>query len=110
MISDGLRYYDIFGNQIDRWRWAELFEDLAYKTVEVTDMGSPSHPELADTRVSTVWLGIDHGYGGGPPIIFETMVFSPIEEWDGVSYRYTTHAEAVEGHQMVVAELRASVS
>lgn len=25
--------------------------------------------------VSTVWLGINHNYGDGPPLIFETMVF-----------------------------------
>lgn len=27
-------------------------------------------------RVSTVFLGLDHGWGGkGPPVIFETMIF-----------------------------------
>ncbi len=26
-------------------------------------------------RVSTVFLGLDHGWGEGPPILFETMIF-----------------------------------
>src|SRR5262252_2643180 len=34
--------------------------------------------ELPDgSCLSTVWLGLDHGHGLGPPLIFETMRFSP---------------------------------
>jgi hypothetical protein len=29
------------------------------------------------TFISTVFLGLDHGWGKGPPITFETMVFFP---------------------------------
>ena len=49
-----------------------------------------------DVRVSTVFLGLDHSYGHGPPLLFETMVFV-----NGVSEtcdRYSTWAEAEEGH------------
>jgi hypothetical protein len=51
--------------------WAKLMEDPHYKIVSQT--------ELEDgTVISTVWLGVDHNFGGkGPPIIFETMVFAP---------------------------------
>jgi hypothetical protein len=31
---------------------------------------------IGDFRVSTVFLGLDHQYGDGPPLLFETMVFS----------------------------------
>jgi hypothetical protein len=34
------------------------------------------------TWISTVWLGLDHAWGGGPPLIFETMVRLPDGTWD----------------------------
>lgn len=55
---------------------------------------------LPDGRwISTVWLGADHGYGYGPPLIFETMIFSPdgdplecdrcgSEKWARWTHRY----------------------
>lgn len=49
--------------------------------------------------VSTVWLGLDHQYGDGPPLIFETMVFpgkDDIGELD--CERYSTEADALAGH------------
>lgn len=27
-----------------------------------------------NTEVSTVFLALDHAYGGGPPVLFETLV------------------------------------
>ena len=56
--------------------------------------------------VSTVWLGINHQYGDGPPLIFETMVFSEDDDVDGYMRRYSTEAEARTGHNAVVIELR----
>lgn len=65
---------------------------------------------VADTRfgavrVSTVFLGLDHGFGAfaealgwepGPPILYESMVFGgPL---DGEQWRYATRAEADAGH------------
>lgn len=48
--------------------------------------------------ISTVWLGLDHQYGDGPPLIFETMAFrhifeetvEPIE-FDGIKLPYRSH-------------------
>lgn len=34
-----------------------------------------------DYRVSTVFLGIDHNWGEGPPLLFETMVFRDWPKW-----------------------------
>lgn len=50
-----------------------------------------------DVRISTVFLGVDHSYGGGgPPILFETMVFGgPL---DGEFDRCSTWEKAVEMH------------
>ena len=75
------------------------------------DCGDPAkkivkQERLPDGRfVSTVWLGLNHQYGDGPPLIFETMVFGG----DGDSReceRYSTEAEALAGHKAMVARLR----
>lgn len=48
--------------------------------------------------VSTVWLGLNHNYGGGKPLIFETMVFyRSMSDLD--MDRYSTEAEAIQGHK-----------
>lgn len=31
--------------------------------------------EKSGVKISTVFLGLDHNYGDGPPILWETMVF-----------------------------------
>lgn len=54
--------------------------------------------------VSTVFLGIDHQWGNGPPLLFETMVFGTD---DDMTERYSTWDEAQAGHDAVVAELQA---
>jgi len=55
--------------------------------------------------VSTVFLGLDHSIGGGPPLLFETMVFRDGEGGD--QWRYCTWDEAEAGHRRVCDELRA---
>lgn len=51
-----------------------------------------------NTRVSTVFLGIDHrcAYLDGPPVLYESMVFRDGEDCD--QERYCTRAEALVGH------------
>lgn len=51
-------------------------------------------------RVSTVFLGLDHGYGGGPPILFETMIFGGPHNEE--MWRYSTWEEAEAGHARAV--------
>ena len=64
---------------------------------------------VGECTVSTVWLfGIDHGWGGGPPIIFETMVFGG--EHDQQLRRYCTEESAMRGHLETVDRLRAGRS
>lgn len=72
--------------------------ELAYKRVAIT--------RLSDGKVvSTVWLGLDHNYFGGPPLIFETMVFPSEDDWTAEdSDRYSTEAEARAGHEAMVAK------
>lgn len=53
-------------------------------------------------RVSTVFLSLDHNWGDGPPILFETMIFGG--EHDGYQERYRTWEEAEEGHEIALAK------
>ena len=55
-----------------------------------------------DVIVSTVFLGMDHGYGR-KPILFETKVFfdgQPVGDCE----RYATWDEAVAGHKRLAVE------
>ena len=59
---------------------------------------------VGDSRVSTVWLGLNHEFRPGrPPLIFETMIFGG--EYGDYCERYATEAGAVAGHAAVVAAL-----
>lgn len=101
-------YYDRLGRPIwDLFEWARLFEmGYSYRCVAVTrwNQGGKSY------RVSTVWLGLDHGWGGGRPLIFETMIFTSDEAIDTWCDRYSTEDEARAGHNAVVSLLKATVS
>ena len=54
--------------------------------------------QFGDVRVSTVFLGMDHSFNGGTPILFETMIFGG--EHDQYQERYCTWDEAEKGHQI----------
>ncbi len=93
----GAIYYDRAGRPIPMLEWAKLFGDDAYKRVALTHVG--------DVSVSTVWLGLDHGFGlGGVPLIFETMVFGGAHDED--QWRWPTEAAALAGHDQAVAMVR----
>ena len=55
-------------------------------------------------EISTVFLGIDHQFGDGPPLLFETMVFGG--SLDQEQRYYTTWDEAVAGHAAMVARVK----
>ncbi|MNF56551.1 hypothetical protein D3C84_380410 [compost metagenome] len=59
--------------------------------------------------ISTVFLGIDHGYDPRqPPVLFETMVFGGGELHETM-IRYATWAEAEAGHNDMVEVVQAMV-
>lgn len=55
-------------------------------------------------RVSTVFLGLDHSFGGGPVLLWETMIFGG--KHNDYQRRYATFDEAVLGHAEAVALAR----
>lgn len=71
--------------------WGQWFQN-ANRTVAKT--------RLKDATVSTVFLGLDHSFGKGPPLLFETMVFGGPK--DQYQKRYSTWEEAEQGHQRIV--------
>ena len=57
--------------------------------------------------VSTVFLGIDHGWGRRyKPVLFETMVFNS-PSGDDEMRRYCTFDEAEAGHREIVESIKA---
>jgi hypothetical protein len=101
----------------DSMLWA-LWYATADRIVEKTDIGS--------FHVSTVFLGLNHRFGDGAPLVFETMVFRPATaaekqrsliknlskveiEGDALQMRrYSTWDEAMAGHNEIVQELQRS--
>ena len=55
--------------------------------------------ENADICISTVFLGLNHQFGDGAPLLFETLVFGG--EYDGDCDRYTTWEGAERGHRIM---------
>ena len=61
-----------------------------------------------DIVVNTVFLGLDHQWGNGPPLLFETMVFGG--ELDQNTDRYSTWEEAIEGHKNMCILVQYSIA
>ena len=87
--KEPVRCYDVIA-------WGEFFEVDSNRRVAQTSIGEAS--------VSTVFLGLDHQFVDGPPLLFETMVFggSLDQEMD----RYSTWKEAEAGHESMVAKVK----
>ena len=87
-----------------RPRRAPFFEYAAwYETHDRTI----DRTRLGDVLVLTVFRGIDHSDGSGPPLLFETRVIG--RAFDGETRWYATLGEAKRGHHEVVAAVRASL-
>ena len=93
-------YYDRDGRPLTSKEWGAMLERQDKRRVAETT--------LPDGKwVSTVWLGLDHNFGGGPPLIFETKVFPSSTDFTDLDQeRYATEAEAMAGHQVMVDKWR----
>jgi hypothetical protein len=60
--------------------------------------------ELGQARISTVFLGIDHQFFGGKPLLFETMIFGG--QHDKYQNRCSTWDEAEKMHEEAVTLVR----
>lgn len=84
---------------VELMEWARWFENTDNHRVAVdTIAGNP------DVTVSTVFLGLDHQFGEGKPLLFQTMVFGG--ELDQEMERHSTWKEAEEGHRSMLERVR----
>ncbi len=94
-MPDGVTPY-----KIDHYLWgARLFEQhgIMWRRVAQTFVSK-------DVRVSTVFLGLDHSWDEGPPVLWETMIFGGIH--DDYQERYTSYKDARLGHERAVVLAR----
>ena len=80
----------------DLMRWANWIEKADRRVAKTV---------IGDIKISTVFLGLDHSYGDGPPQLFETMIFGG--DCDKEMWRYSTWDEAETGHQEAVELVKA---
>lgn len=107
METEGCGILDANGKVVlepDLIKWAQWKEanDAACRVADTQF----THPDSGATiRVSTVFLGLDHGmHYDKNPLWFETMVFGGTlneRQW-----RYETWAQASEGHKSAVSEVK----
>ena len=79
--------------------WAFMFRDFAGRMVAETQVA----PGIS---VRTMFIGLDHDHDeGGPPEVFETMVFDGYR--NAKTFRHRSWAEAEEQHLKLGRQLRA---
>ena len=79
--------------------WAKWFEKSDRHVAKET---------IGDVSVSTVFLGVDHSFGFGPPMLFETMVFGGA--LDQEQERCSTWGDAERMHSAMVERVKAEGS
>lgn len=68
---------------------------------ELKDRRRVGFTEFSDgANLSTVFLGLDHSFNGGPPVLFESLWFGGFFDEDMT--RYYTKQEALAGHNLLV--------
>jgi hypothetical protein len=85
-------HYILQGREIvpcDMWTWAYWLESKDGRRII-------GYWQFKSCRVSTVFMGLDHSFGSGPPILFETLIFGGPMDSEGE--RYSTYDEAEQGH------------
>jgi len=78
----------------DLLEWAKLFETTDRIVAE---------DWIGDVRISTIFMGLDHRFGAGPPLLFETMIFEGDKDYQT---RCTTWVQAEAMHVKAVAFAR----
>lgn len=104
-------YYilDEFGNPVeesDILKWGKWFsENNERRVIRKTKIDN------GNIVVSTVFLGINHNFRDGEPLIFETMVFciNELNPMHNYQLRYSDKVSAVSGHKKIVDSIKASI-
>ena len=80
--------------------WGKFFKS--------TDSRIVAQDQIGDAKVSTVFLGIDHGWGDGAPVLFETMVFGGPHDQE--TWRCCTWKQAEAQHEEACSLVRGGKS
>ncbi|HET9374290.1 MAG TPA: hypothetical protein VFO40_04920 [Chthoniobacterales bacterium] len=102
-----------FDEYLSRQRFAHLVDDQVVPC-SLEQWAIEGHPrrialyEQGDYCVSTVFLGLDHGWMSARGIWFESMLFKGDDPID--SERYSSLDEALRGHATMVALLQSKLA
>ena len=87
-------YYQLIGkipSKCDMFTWARQMEKKRRVVSQTTYTINGD-----EIYISTVFLGLDHGIGQGPPLLFETMIFGGMH--DQYQRRCSTWKQAENQH------------
>jgi len=106
-LEKPLLYYILDANKnivaaTDLKKWSEWFENSPDRLLKQEYIKDGDQEYF----VSTVFLGIDHSYVGGTPILFETMVFESGSMSELYMQQYTAYDDAMRGHGAIMSVLR----
>ena len=91
------KYYLLDDNKVPY----EVSLEESYQVYRDMDMKIVKQETVGDSKVSTVFLCLDHAWHGEEgPILFETMIFEGY--YDSFQRRYKTYDEALRGHNDAV--------
>jgi hypothetical protein len=79
----------------DLFAWAAWLQTASLRIAE---------DQIGESMVSTVFLGLDHSFGGDKPLLYETMVFGG--KLDNYCWRTSTIEEALAQHSTAVWMVR----
>lgn len=105
MWDDPTFYYDPHGRPLTGSPEEQSRQWGAYKQSRKWDHKTSLWFDGRAINVSTVYLGIDHGWSVDVPLIYETMVFADLSWIDEACWRYATPSAALDGHRRVVEAL-----
>jgi hypothetical protein len=91
------------GSELTTEEWMGLFQ--ARRDDMSNDSWWRRRTEISgEIEVSTVWLGLNHSFGLGRPLYWETMIFGG--EHDQEQWRYSSRQSALDDHERIVRALR----
>jgi hypothetical protein len=81
----------------------QYLEDTGSRRVAFTNITST-------ISVSTVFLGINHNFDDGTPILYESLVQDTHEPMDNeIMVRYETRQQAIDGHDKLCEKMKMQV-
>jgi hypothetical protein len=104
-LRDTMGFFDPMGRPLPGGRMGSvmLFEQL--RNLPENHLVTDLHAGMHMLQVSTVYLGLNHNYREGYPLVWETMIFPDDHKLEVWCHRYAHRPAAVLGHGQVVVEL-----